>query len=133
MGAYTGATMGKLVIAINGKRLFVWEGDAAEVESIENQTRTVANVGRITPDTVAQSMVVGIAERGGLMQPPQQVELLALVYFVLNLQTDEAGRPGHIGDYIPLYDFDVDVECDAVAEMFTANIWASPDPGVHQG
>jgi hypothetical protein len=95
--------------------------------------RAVANHANLTPDTVAQSMVFGVAERGGLMKPSKTIELMAMAYFALNLQTDGAWRPGRIRDYIPLYDFEVDVGCDPVAEKFSVEICAVPDPSIHQG
>jgi hypothetical protein len=49
--------MGKLKIAVNGKSLFEWEGDAAEVEKIDQQVRAVANHANLTPDTVAQRSI----------------------------------------------------------------------------
>jgi len=67
------------------------------------------------------------------MRPAQEVELLALTYFVLNLQTHQAERPGRIRDYIPLYDFDVDVRCNVAAKSFSVDVRASPDPSIHQG
>jgi hypothetical protein len=125
--------MGRLTIAINGKRLFEGEGEAAEVEAVEQQVRAVADSGNMTADSIAEIAVVGIAERGGLMQPVMEVELLALVYFVLNLPIDEADRPGRIRDYIPRYDFDVDVGCDLAAQKFRVEVHGTLDPGIHRG
>jgi hypothetical protein len=46
--------MGKLMVAINGKSLFEWEGDVAEAAKIEEQVREISKLGNTTPDILAQ-------------------------------------------------------------------------------
>ena len=67
------------------------------------------------------------------MKPSKTIELMAMAYFALNLQTDGAWRPGRIRDYIPRYDFDVDVGCDLAAQKFRAEVHGTLDPGIHRG
>jgi hypothetical protein len=124
--------MGKLMIRVNGKSAFEWEGDTDEAAKIEEQVRAMAKFGKVSPDTFAQSAVTAVAERGGFMQPAQEAELVALTYFALNMPTNTDEHPGTIRDYVPLYDFGIDIECDAVAKKFKVDVHAAPNPDVYQ-
>ena len=117
---------------MNGRSLFYWEGDVAEAAKIEEQVREISKLGNTKPDILAQSVAYAVAKRGGLvLGPTREVEKIALTYLALSFPTKSAGRPGCVRDYIPVWDFDVDVGCDFVAKRFSVNLRA--ESSVHQG
>jgi hypothetical protein len=48
--------------------------------------------------------------------------MMGVIWFILQTDTDKAGRPGKIKDYAANSDFTVDLHVDAAAGKITADI-----------
>jgi hypothetical protein len=53
-------------VSINGRKLFDWEGSAAEAAKLDEEMRAVARKGGVTPASLANTVVALVLEQGGI-------------------------------------------------------------------
>jgi hypothetical protein len=103
--------MGTLSVKFDGKSAFDWTGDEAEIDGLGAAFRTAAKNVKLKPDVFADNAVRHFAESGFLTADPvgQEMHMMAIVYFILSLDSGHPTHPGKIRDYLPACDFDVDL------------------------
>jgi hypothetical protein len=116
--------MGKIEIAVDGKPIFNWEGNTAEVERIlEMFPRAARNVG-LSATEFAANCVMPLSKGKLLSSEPvgQEMQMMGVIWFILEQDTGNAEHPGKVGAYVSNTDFAVDfhidgkrIECEAMA------------------
>ena len=103
--------MGTLSVKFDGKSAFDWTGDKAEIDGLGAAFRTAAKNVKLKPGVFADNAVRHFAESGFLTADPvgQEMQMMAIVYFILLLDSGHPTHPGKIRDYLPACDFDVDL------------------------
>jgi hypothetical protein len=117
--------MGTISVAINRKHLFDWEGNAAELEKIEPEIAPIAEQQGTNPEAFAQHVIQDIAKRGDFALPLQQGEMVWLMYFVTQTRLTHPDHPGYCRDYIELWNFNFDIQCDEQAKTLHADVHAT--------
>src|SRR5215469_7361861 len=100
--------MPSMTLKIDGIFAVRWYGDASEASELEADLREFSAAVGQPPDVFARRAVLafdGIAasERDRLIQ------WAALIYYGLSVDTRDPQRPGKLGDYLPVWDFEIDV------------------------
>ena len=101
----TGFSMGKINVGFDGKRLFEWEGDGHGIATIENTFWQLAINRNVDPKAFAQSIVRGIARHQRFFEGDRRVQMMAVIYFLLQLPTQNPDRPGPYRNYMPVWNF----------------------------
>ncbi len=116
--------MGVIGVAINGRKLFEWEGNTSELEKIEREIAIIAEQQRTNPNAFAQAVIRDLDKRGDSALPLEQGEMVWLMYFVTQAPLP-ADHPGCCRDYIKLWNFDFDIQCDEQAKTLRADVHAT--------
>ncbi len=116
--------MGVINVAINGRKLFEWEGIASELWKIEREIVPLAEQHGTNPDAFVHQVIRDLAKRGDSALPLEQGEMVWLMYFVTQTPLDH-DHPGHCRDYIELWDFDFDIQYDEQAKTLRADVHAT--------
>jgi hypothetical protein len=93
--------MGTVIVTVNGKPLFDWEGSRAAAQNIIRIfPRMAAHVG-LTPNALAND-VIGHLEKKLLpsADPVDKLEKLAVMWRILTAESHDVERPGLIGDHV---------------------------------
>jgi hypothetical protein len=110
-------------LAINGKAVFTWTGDKAEVEHIEQTVRSAAARFNLTPDAFAQNAMRHFPKTGLIAEGRERnMQMLLLVYFIFSMDTTHPEHPGKFRDYIAGGRFNFDVRVDAEHDKFTVKM-----------
>ena len=100
-------------VAFDGKKLFEWEGDADAVARIDQETRRIARLANISPQSLWQSALVHIDENGRrLFTSNQDAEMMVVTWGLVTMPTKHPVHPGVFGDYLELWDFDFNIVID---------------------
>jgi hypothetical protein len=119
--------MGMITVAIDGESIFTWDGDEAAVQHVlEDFPHGAASVG-MTPRALADNCVahlskglrVGDEEQG---QVGQEMQMVGVIWRILEAETHNAEHPGKIADYAGAVDFLVDLRI--TDQGFTAQVTA---------
>ena len=117
--------MSKMKIAVDGKPIFVWDGDDDAIAKIlENYPRGARGVG-VTPEALADSTIVHLRKGTSLLKSAddpggQEMLMMGVVWRILTSETGNAERPGKISTYAANTDFNVNIEVGA--ESYTMQI-----------
>ena len=108
--------MGTVNIAINGRRLFEWEGGPDEIDRTMDAVARLAAKAAVSEMSLTQSAVLHIAQREGRFLPgdgvAQETQMMMLLWFVLSQPTQHPDHPGLYRDYVPVWDFDFNIMPD---------------------
>jgi hypothetical protein len=99
--------MGKMTIHVDAKVegkstefTFNWEGDDPEIKNVMEFIEQRADEANITPETFTHSTLRELPATGLLKEPgAQQVQMMAILYTVLQMPTRSPDRPGSIYNY----------------------------------
>ena len=99
--------MGKMAIHVDadtdGKKFefaFNWEGDDAAIENVMNSMQKLADHAGTSPEALAHSFLRHLPTTGLRTDPGQQeVQMMAILYAVLQMPTNLPDRPGAIYNY----------------------------------
>ncbi len=112
-----------ITVAMNGKKLFEWEGKVAEVANIDQEVAKIAKAAEAPPENLWQSAVMYISEKGGRFSTGNEAaEMLILTWGVLTMPTRHPDHPGVYGDYLEAWDFDFDIRLDPAAKRINVDI-----------
>ena len=111
-------------VAIDGKKLFEWEGDAEAVARINEETTRIARQVEASPQALWQSTLFYIRQnRGHFSTRKPEIEMLILTSGLLSMPTQHPEHPGVFGDYLELWSFDFDIKIDPEDEKrFTVDV-----------
>jgi len=100
--------MPSIAISIDGTSVLTWNGDEAAARELEAVFCELSAVAGLPPNVFARSAV---ADFSGFYTDPaeREVQAMALAYFVLSLDTRDPQRPGKFTDYLPVWDFEIDI------------------------
>jgi hypothetical protein len=98
----------QLVIEYNNELLCVWNGDEAELQSLDDRMLMTAERMGISVDNLAIHAIVRLPEFRELVNKPkfEQMAMHAAVWWILQQDTHDADYPGRVRDHITKTDFD---------------------------
>jgi hypothetical protein len=100
--------MPSIAVRFDRKPAFSWTGNEVEVAGVLGAWRDIAGQQGLVPEEFAIETVWFWDTADFMANPPdQQAWMLGAVYFILSL--DEPNRPGKIANYVPVWDFDIDI------------------------
>jgi hypothetical protein len=100
-------------VSINGRKVFDWEGSAAEAAKLDVEMRAIARANGMTPEQLGVSVVHYAVKRDGLLPKAESTgEMQALVWQMLSQPTDNPKFPGFFRDHIEEWDFNFDLSRD---------------------
>ncbi len=119
--------MGMITVAIDGESIFTWDGDEAAVKHVlEDFPHGAASVG-MTPRALADNYVAHLSK--GLRvgdeeqdQAGQEMQMVGVIWRILEAETHNAEHPGKIADYAGAVDFFVDLR--TTDQGFTVQVTA---------
>ena len=118
--------MGMITVAIDGETIFTWDGDEAAVKNVlEDFPHGAASVG-MTPRALADNCVAYLSK--GLRVPDeehqvaQEMQMMGVIWHILEAETRNAEHPGKIADYAGAVNFLVDLRI--TDQGFTAHVTA---------
>jgi hypothetical protein len=104
--------MGQIVVTLDGRKIFDWEGGKAEAASITRRvdelTRRFGYTSRQYADSAVQHFMQGGGRLIGADDDQRQAHIMAILWTVLTAASTHAEEPGRIADYIDGTDFVVD-------------------------
>ena len=117
--------MGTITVAIDGESIFTWDGDEAAVKHVlEDFPHDAASAG-MTPRALADNCVAHLSRRVGdeeQGQAGQEMQMMGVIWHILEAETHNAEHPGRIADYAGAVDFLVDLRI--TDQGFTAHVTA---------
>ena len=87
-----------IIVMLNDKRLFDWEGDEADVQEILKKFPREAEGKNMSPDAFANMAIQWLAR--GLYKATDPVALTAVMWRILTAESNDAKHPGLIGDHV---------------------------------
>jgi hypothetical protein len=109
--------MSTIKVAVEGNPLFVWTGDSDDLKNSEADLRSrfqqaidAAKVSGATVDDLIHSTVKYIAESGRFTTDNPELEMRAVVSFILAQPSTHSQHPGRFRDYISVWDFSFDIK-----------------------
>jgi hypothetical protein len=117
--------MSTIKVAVDGKPAFVWEGDEAATKHILEEFPVAARGVGMTPRELADNCM-GHFRTGSLVSEDrvgQEMQMMGIIWHVLEAETGNAEHPGKIADYVGSVDFVVDLS--PRDQGFTADITAT--------
>jgi hypothetical protein len=99
-------------VSMDGEKLFDWEGGTAEIAKLDaDLTQQCAEIG-MTPQQIAQAAILDVKRNGGF-RPAEagRGEMMYITWLLMNMQSTNEERPGLIRDYIDVWNFDFNIEC----------------------
>jgi hypothetical protein len=95
--------MGTMAIRVEAPPVtfaFNWEGTQGDIDNIMTFIEDQAAAAGITPEQLAQSTLRYLPTMGVMKEPgAQQIQMMAIMYTVLNCPTKTPGRPGSVHRY----------------------------------
>ena len=88
-----------IIVMLNDKHLFDWEGDETDVQEILKKFPHEAEGKNMSPDAFADMTIQWLAR--GLYEATDPVATTAVMWRILTAESHDAERPGLIGDYVP--------------------------------
>jgi hypothetical protein len=119
--------MGTIAVSVDGRPIFSWDGDEDAIKNvIDNFPIGAEGVGLSAID-FATACIAHLSGRALRKQERvgQEMQMMGVIWFILQMDTDKAGRPGKIKDYAENTDFTVDLHVDVAAGKITADIDAA--------
>jgi hypothetical protein len=96
-------------IAVNGRELFEWDGDAEAIGELDEGMREVARGGPPTPEQLADSAVAHVLKHGSIQSRREREWMMpVLVWMLLSKPTGHPDHPGCYRDYVAMWDFSFD-------------------------
>jgi len=99
--------MGIIKVSVGGEPLFEWEGGREEIDNIARQLATIA----APHDAIkfAKAAAAHLAKAGHFITSRDDVEMVAIIYFIAMQPTTHPDHPGVFRDYLPMWDFEFDL------------------------
>jgi hypothetical protein len=104
--------MSTISIAVGGKAVFNWSGDAAAIENILERFPLGSHGVGLPPEVFADNCVAYLA-KGELLSAEavgQEMQMMGVIWRILTANTGNAEHPGKVMDYAAFTDFNVDIE-----------------------
>jgi hypothetical protein len=99
-------------IAADGKPLFAWDGDKVAVEHILEKFPVGARHVGMTAQQFSDECIMYYFRAGSLISEDRvgrEMQMMAVIWRILELETNNAEHPGKIADYVGSVDFDIDL------------------------
>jgi hypothetical protein len=125
--------MGEIKVAMNGKQIFDWDGDAEAIKNILEQFPCAMREQGVSPENAAQSCIFHMGKKAGVLHSTpagEQMQMMGAIWFVLGLDTNNPEHPGKIAHYVATTNFEIDFDLRGTigqkGETITAHIKAFP-------
>lgn len=96
-------------VYVNGQKLFDWACSSGDIARIDRDLASIANSHNLRPEELAESAVRRIVSKGGFFSTVPELEMVCVIYWLLEKPTNQPGRPGRWRDYIELWDFNFEI------------------------
>lgn len=116
--------MGTIAVSVDGRPIFSWDGDEDAIKNVIDRFSIGAEAIGHSADDLASHAIAHLSGRELHMKErvEQEMQMMGVIWFILQTDTDKAGRPGKIKDYAANTDFTVDLHVDAAAGKIAADI-----------
>jgi hypothetical protein len=121
--------MGTIAVSVDGDPIFNWQGDEAAITQLMEAFPSAAERVGLTPNKFAQACVShlssDILHKQGAVG--QKMQMMGVVWLILDQNTNNAEHPGKIRDYAAITDFEVDLRPHDGGVTFQVNAMSKFD------
>jgi hypothetical protein len=121
MTGYLRVTLMLVTVAINGEKLFEWEGNADAVSHIDEAAARIASIGNVTLQALWESVLLNIVRSKGFSSSNPEAEMMLVLWGIISTPTDDPDHPGAFRHYMSAWDFNFDIEIDEGRKRFKVN------------